>query len=258
MPPYKTLALSLALLAPILHSSAQTPPSDLRYHDRGDRWEGLTGLKKSGSDLELLSAVIAYQEPLQAIPDRITLSFYLPSGSNVFVTVRGVVTAQDYWLDKISPPSPWIRESWNSFTWGTTEVIKKLPQITSIYDFGVVANIGSEPVVADALELDVAPAIVYSSKAPRNLSTYLFVFKPITYASLDCRISKEGPTAGTTTLVSSSTYPSVEPGIPFTVTWDGSSFPKGWYRLEVSGLKRFSNDPLDKTIRFYNAGSPMR
>jgi len=201
----------------------------------------------------LVSAMVEYQESTSVIPEKVAIRFYLKDRVQTSIAVRGVRVSQDYWMNKVRPPKEWQQGFGNEFSWKTGDVIQKLKAVKSIYDLGVVARLGQELEVTDAVEERVAPVIFYYSKLPTTVAGYRFTFKPITYETLRCDFYQEVNGVAEGNSVLSQVYPNVEPGIPFNVEWDSSTATDGWYQLKVTGIKRYSKEPVDKIVHFYHS-----
>jgi len=245
-----TKVTRIMLLVVILPSGGLAGSSghDLDYQKRGDRWEGIVAPKESGNDIELLSAIVDYEEPATAMPDSLAIRFFLSKPSPASLTVRGVRAQPHYWM-KVLPPKQWKSGFFNEYRWATAEVIRKL-DIANIYDLGAVVSLTQDLEVTDAVDVEVAPVILYGSKLPTSADGYRFTFKPITYEKLTCKIYEENsPQRGA---IFSVARPDLRPGVPFDVVWPSSLANEGWYRLELKGVKSFSNQPVDKVVRFFN------
>jgi hypothetical protein len=51
--------------------------SNLDYQNRGDRFEGVRPKPVSGYDIELISVLVDYQEPVTQLPDQLRVAFHL-------------------------------------------------------------------------------------------------------------------------------------------------------------------------------------
>ena len=165
----------------------QPPPSSndpREYRDRGDRCEGTSPKPVSVQDgIDLLSALIDYQDEPERIGDHFRVQFFLPPKST---KVSLVVKERDnhffYRLDKVSRP-PWTNGSYNVFAWRTADVIRRIDALR-MRDLGVVVrfvdNAGDESVD------QVAPAVFYQSRPLANsrIRGYVFSFRVGGYAAL--------------------------------------------------------------------------
>jgi hypothetical protein len=226
--------------------------NDLEYMDRGDRSEGVIQPKTSGNDLELVSSLVDYTEGSSSLPGVLIIRFYMQRPGDAFITVRGVRVAQDYWMNKVHPSRPWRPGFDNEFRWRTDEVLQKLKAVESMYDLGVVVRLGRDVGVTDFVEERVAPAYFYYSQLPSSVVGYRFTFKPITYEVLRCDVFREMNDNAVGPAIFSQVFPSVEPGVPFNIEWKNAAAEDGWYKLVVSGQKKYSKDPVDKVVHFYH------
>jgi hypothetical protein len=58
--------------------------ADLRYKDRGNRWEGINDEWVFGYDIILISMLADYEEPSEQLPPFFSLKFYLPEPLQLF------------------------------------------------------------------------------------------------------------------------------------------------------------------------------
>jgi hypothetical protein len=232
----------------------QSAETSLAYKPRGDRYEGLIEPRKSGNGIELISATVNYQEPGVIMPSTIAIRFYMKDPTKVFVTVRGVKAAEDYWMNEVHPQKQWEAGLDNVFRWSTSEVLQKLQalgSLNSVYELGVVVCLGTECDASDTLQESVAPAFLYYSGVPTLVDAYRFTFKPITHESLTFNLYSEVNGEIQITPIESQVYSDVEPGEPFNVELKAPN-RDGWYQLKVNGIKRISKERVEKTIRFYH------
>ncbi len=119
----KSLALALTLSSLMVSSvlvARASYQADLKYQDRGNRYEGIKGSPVSDR-VELISALIDYNEDSGPLPEKFKLRFYLSEQSKVFVTVRELDNRRNYWMDRIRPSTAWHRGFGNQFEWPTQE-----------------------------------------------------------------------------------------------------------------------------------------
>ena len=235
--------MSFALLCILGCVPCALAETQLKYRDRGDRYEGIKEKPISGYDIELISARVDYKEEVMQMPDRLKVSFYLERPTKVYLIVRELDYKHHYWLDKVQPPKPWRLGFSNVFEWSTRDVIKQLDAL-QIYDLGVVARLEKpEPSKVER----VAPVILYHSQLPALINAYLFTFKTSNDARLTCSIYKEGESEPLFTQV----HPRQRSGRPFTVRWHTSTAVEGFHRLVVSGYFLDTNNPITQTVSFY-------
>ena len=219
--------------------------ADIRYRDRGDRWEGVKTPPVGAYPMELLSALIDHEQSPTGMPDRIRIRFYLARKSKPYVTVRELDCREYYWLDRIRPSDDWRAGSWNEFSWPTGDVIQYLASLKDLSALGAVARLDApEP----SQEETVSPVALCGSVCPKRVSGYTFAFKSSTSSRLSCRIYREGD-AEPLFLCS---FPRVTGGIPFTVKWGPAGPSEGWHRLVIRGYALNTGVPVIKVVRFYH------
>jgi hypothetical protein len=244
LPATVTLLLVFLWVAAVLEQPFVATQEDIKYRDRGDRFEGIRQPQVAGYDIELLSALINFQDSSDHMPPYLKVSFYLKSSSKPFLVARELDVTYHYWMDNIHDHS-WQTGFANHFEWPSNEVIQKLKQIQSMYELGVVVRLNSE---YPNKEETVAPAIFFHDSLPTEINGYLFTFKTNGPSRLTCQIYKEGSRVP----IFTQNFPKVWGGQPFTVQWNSSSTKDGWYKLVISGSFRNNNDPIDKAVKFYH------
>lgn len=239
-----TLALIWSVLAPAA-VSAQYPPA-LQYQRRGDRYEGLRSTPVGGLDVELLSARIRGRSPDSGWPDELILRFFLPRGEQPHIIVRQLrPTSFHYWLDRVSPSTPWREGRMNEYRWATGPVLSELGSLTR-NDLGTVVRLGQR---TGSRRERVVPAI-FSAIRPGDLE-YRFTFKTNGVANLTIKIYRgDSPVP-----VYERPQNREAANSPFTLGWRALDQPEGWYRLVVEGYF-LDNSPLDKQVEFYHRPSP--
>jgi hypothetical protein len=249
----KSLALSATTILLLVFAGMCLPEQDdISYRSRGDRSEGIVQPKRSGNSIELISAMADYHEANVTIPPSLAVRFYLKEPTKANVSVRGIRVAQYYWMNEVHPHKNWARGFDNEFRWPTSEVIQKLKEIKTMYDLGVVVCLGANCETTDDLFVTVAPAILYSSSLPNVVAGYQFTFKPIAHENLTFKLYQDLDGTATGAIMDSKSFSDVDPGIPFNVHFD-SPKSEGWYQLQVSGVKLYSEEPVSKVIRYYHA-----
>lgn len=238
------LKLSLTLFflfGSVIFASSQT---NLQYQNRVNRYEGIKPKPVSGYDIELISVLVDYKEEIETIPDRLKVKFYLEQSTDVYLTVRELDYKYYYWLDRVKTNKPWRRGFDNHFEWPTDEVIQHLKGL-KMTDIGVIARL--EKPVPSKVER-VAPVILFHSEVPTSIKGYLFTFKTNGDARLTCSIYKEGEKGS----LFSRHFRRQRGGRPFTLRWDSSGRPAGFYKLVASGYFLDTNDPIDQIVSFYH------
>jgi hypothetical protein len=233
--------LLILILIPLLGARIQ---SELRYQDRGDRYEGIKGSPVSDR-VELISAMVDYNERINQLPDYFKLNFYLGQQTSVFIRVREIDNRHNYWMDKLRPG--WHQGFSNEFRWPTQEVIKPLGDI-QLSDLGAVAQLDNDD---PSLDMRVAPVILYSSQPPRNIGGYIFTFKIGRKADVTCSFSKDEDNSP---ILSTQSFEM--PGQrPRTISWSTSNVKEGWYRLKINVVYSNNGQEVNQIIRFYHRPS---
>ena len=238
------ILLSLVYLLAAHSRPLLSTQEELKYRDRGDRFEGILQPQVAGYDIELLSAIIDYQEPSDGIPPYLKVKFYLKQSYRPFLVARELDVTYHYWMDNVHGHT-WQTNSENYFAWPTGEVVQKLEQIKSMYELGVVARLDKE---RPSKEETIAPIIFYHNSPPSTVDGYLFTFKTNGPSRLTCHMYKEGGNSP----IFTQNFPRVWGDQPFTVQWNSSRAEDGWYRLVINGSFRNNNDPVDKVVKFYH------
>lgn len=238
----KTFLVKFTLFCLLSFVNNAVSQIDLQYQDRGDRYEGIKPRPVSDYDIELISAIMNYQEKVTQVPEYFKIKFFLDHISEVHLTVRELDYKHFYWMDKIKPSKTWRPGFNNMFTWPTRDVIQQLKGI-ELYDLGVVARLNRE--IPSKVE-QVAPVIFYHNQFPPVINGYLFTFKTNEDARLTCSIYKEGVAKP----VFTSIFQRQRGGRPFTVRWDCKEAAEGSYKLVINGYFLDTNNPIDQTVRF--------
>ena len=240
-----SLVKSMALVIVFSVQTGIVYGGSLDYQNRGDRWEGVAPQPVAGTDIELLSALVDYNENRHPLPATCQLRFYLSKSTQVDLTVQELRPKHFYKMDRVIPKPAWQR-GFNNFAWSTREVIAGLQ--LNIPKLGVVARLknGTKP----GTEY-VAPVIFYHSTLPQTINGYLFAFKVGNSAKLKYAIyqgKSENPIA-TGDLGKQSV------GEPFVVLWDSSSAKEDLYELIVDGFFLDNFLPIHQSVRFYHKPS---
>jgi hypothetical protein len=244
---YRILSFHITLILLFSFVFLASSQTTLEYKNRLDRWEGIKPKPVGGYDIELISFLVDHREEKNVMPNRFRVKFYLHQLSNVYLTVREVDNKHYYWLDKVKPIKPWKIGFDNVFDWSTDDVIRHLNGL-GMDDLGVVVRL--EESVPRIVE-KVAPAILYSSKAPDFIMGYLFTLRSNGDMRATCSIYKEGD--------SNSLFRRhirmQRGGRPFTIRWDSTDQTEGFYKLEVRGFFLDTNDHVEQIVSFYHQPS---
>ena len=244
------LALYICFLyvgAPVTVAWAQL---DLQYQQRGDRYEGVKPKPVSGYDIELISVLADYQEPVvtESLPNRVTLRFYLEKEDTVHLTVRELDYRAYYWLDKVQPDKPWKPGFQNVFTWPTDSVLNQLRPQLNLYDIGVLVRLRTD--TASTIE-HVAPAVLYHTTVPEQIDAYQFTLKTGEDARLKATIIRQENGQK----MDVQTFRRKRAGRPFTIHWDAKAAPRGAYVLKITGFSLSMNQSIIKEVQFYHQPS---
>jgi hypothetical protein len=218
---------------------------DLEYQKRGNYYEGVRPKPVSGYDVEVISAVVDFQEPAQELPGELHVLFYLESPIDVHLTVREQDYRLFYWLDKAKLPRAWQSHAYNEFVWPSGNVLKKLDQKLNIYELGVLVRLG-QPAPSQVERM--APAIFYHARAPTEIPGYLFSMKTNDDARLSCSLYREG----SETAIMTEVFRRIPGGRPFTVRLGAANIAEGHHALVCKGFFLETNKPIHQTIRFYH------
>lgn len=243
---------TLGVLAVLLALALGDAQADLQYQNRGTYYEGIRSNPVSGYAIELISARVDYEEEAGDGPgdaeagaavERLKVRFYLDEPARVHLTVREIDPKHYYWLDRVTPPDPWRAGFDNVFEWSARTVIGRLD--LPLHDLGVVARLGTA--VPGSIER-VAPALLFHTRVPEEVSGYLFTFR----LNVDARLSATIHPLGSTAPVFSETFRRLRGGRPFTVRWHSVGSEEGLYRLVVSGFSLSDNSRIDQEVLFHH------
>jgi hypothetical protein len=241
VPPFVVI-FGLLMLGWPEHAAAQR--SGIEYQKRSGRYEGTWSKPVAGYDIELISARADYTEPAKSLPSQLNVRFDLDTPSDAYLYVRELDYRYYYWLDKVTPVTPWAKGFNNSFDWPSSDVIKQLDGL-QMYDLGVLVRLGTpEPSAVER----VAPVIFYHSSLPARVDGYLFTFRLNGTAHINAAVYREGKKEP----VFQQVYPRKAGGASFTVRWDASVAPAGQYRMVIGGWFSDSNQPISQTVSFYH------
>lgn len=232
-------SLMILLLVPVLGAVLQ---SDLKYQDRGNRYEGIKGTPVSDR-VELISAMVDYNERINQMPDQFKLKFYLSQQTSVFVRVREIDNKYNYWMDRLRPASGWQQGFGNEFQWPTGEVLKR--KGIELDKLGAVAQLGSDD---PSLDMRIAPVILFHSQSPRSIDRYSFTFEISRKADVTCSFSKDEDNSP---ILSTQSFEQTGRR-PRTVNWSASNAGEGWYRLKINVVYSNNGQEINQIIRFYH------
>ena len=225
-------------------STNPTPfQADLRYKDRGDRYEGIKGFPVSDR-IELLSAMVDYEEPTAQMPPYFRLKFFLKKRTSVFVTVRETNNRHNYWLDRIRPQMNWQSGFANEFSWPSDEVIRPLKDIR-LSDLSGLARLEKDD---PSVDIRVAPCILFHSQPPTRIEGYIFGFKLSQRADVDWVITRDESNAP---LLDRGSFKM--PGrVARVIKWNASQAKDGWYRLKITVIFSSNGKEVNQLVRFYH------
>jgi len=218
----------------------------LEYQKRAQRYEGIRPKPVSGYDLELVSARVDYMENASQVGERLAVKFFLERIADTYLTVRELDYKYYYWLDRVTPASPWQAGFGNVFEWSTADVVRQIPGLR-LSDLGVVVRLGkAQPSSVET----VAPVIFYQSNPPEHVTGYVFSFRLRDDASITSTIFREGADAP----MEVKRFARQSGGTVVSVKWDASSpsIGAGRYRLVLRGYVLDTNAPIAQTVQFYH------
>jgi len=225
---------------------------DLQYQSRSQdqlgRWkEGVKPKPVSGLNVELISVLADYQEPVSSgnFPNAVKLQFYLDDEHAVYLTVRELDYRTYYWLDKVQPARSWETGFQNIFAWPTDPVLQQLTPKLGLYELGALVRLDAES--TSSIER-VAPGVLYHKDAPSKIEGYFFTLKTGEDARLLASITQKA----TGKEVERQIFRRKRAGLPFTIHWDAKDAEPGSYKLDISGFSLSTNQPLSKEIHFYH------
>ncbi len=217
---------------------------ELGYQSRGTYNEGVRGKPVGGEDLVLISAMVDYQEPVNELPDKLQVQFFLEQADTVDIQVREIEQKYFYWLDTVKPTKPWIKGAHNHFSWGTTLVLQVLNSRMNMYALGIVIKL--TPSKRADIDYQVAPPVFFSQTLPSRIAAYRFDLKPGENALLNISIDQ----GSGTDLVYSTRVRRAVGGRPVPIIWNVDQADPGFYRLVVDGYFLNSNAPILRRIGF--------
>ena len=223
---------------------------DLQYQQRGDRYEGVKPKPVSGYDIELISVLVDYQEPVETerFPERLSLRFYLEGDDIVHLIVRELDYRVYYWLDKVRPANPWNPGFQNVFTWPTDPVLNQLVPKLDLYDLGALVRLGNA--TSSTVER-VAPAVLYYAYPPAKIDGYLFTMKTGEDARLMATIIRQE----TGENMDVQKFKRKRAGRPFTIRWNARDALPGSYALTITGFSLFTSQSIHKEVHFFHQPS---
>ncbi len=170
---------------------------DIQYQSRSQEqlgsWkEGVKPKPVSGLNVELISVLADYQEPVssETFPNAVKLQFYLDDEHAVYLTVRELDYRTYYWLDKVEPARVWEKGFQNVFAWPTDPVLQQLTPKLGLYELGALVRLDAES--TSSIER-VAPAVLYHKDAPSKIEGYFFTLKTGEDARVMASITQKPP-----------------------------------------------------------------
>ncbi len=221
---------------------------DLQYQRRGDRYEGIKPKPVSGYDIELISALVDYQEPTKTeeFPSQVKLRFYLPQhDQSAHLTVRELDYRAYYWLDNVDPPEPWKPGFQNVFAWPAGPVLKQLTPALDLYELGALIRL--DTATSSTVE-QVAPVVLYHTNPPSQINGYRFTLKTGEDTRLLAKIVQQATGHNMTV----QKFRRKRAGRPFTIQWDAVDAPSGPYALKITGFSLSTNQSITKEIHFFH------
>jgi hypothetical protein len=232
----------LAVLAFLPWPAAAT--DDLRYSNRGNRYEGSRELPIAGAPaLEVLSFLRGSRSISPGANGQITLSFYLPAGAIVNIESRELVADRFY---EMRPVRTKWDPGWNLFTpWSARDVLQPLG--VRLDNLGVLASSPATTVTTVLKEL--VPIVPTGSASPDSRGTYYFFFRTrddLRKADWSVRAASGSPDARQGSLRA------VSGGAPAVIQFDLSGSPEGYYRVYVDCRYEGQAGGPEGEYRFYH------
>ncbi len=229
---------------------------DLQYqvredHSSGDRWkEGVKPKPVSGFDIELISVLADYQEPIsdELFPKQIKIRFYLDKEQSVSLTVRELDYRTYYWLNQKQLKKTWSAGFQNEFVWPTGPVLKELRPPVQLYDLGALVRLQTE--TTSSVQL-IAPAVLYHSNPPAQIQGYVFTLKTGEDVRLEAKIIKKE----TGEIIDKQLFRRKRAGRPFSIRWKAEEESSGAYLLAIKGFSLSTNQAISQKIHFYHQRS---
>ncbi|HXQ69319.1 MAG TPA: hypothetical protein VN844_02480 [Pyrinomonadaceae bacterium] len=226
-------------------TTAALTQEDLKYRDRGDRYEGIDKGQPVSGKVEVISVTAEHdQSQKSGIADAYKLKFYLRQQVPVFVRVREMDNRFSYWMDKLKPAKNWQQGFDNEFEWQTKDVIKQ--KRIQIQDLGAVAQLDSE---SPSLDMKVAPVMLFTGRRPTKVSGYSFTYSLNRRSNVTYSFASD---SNPTNPLQEDKQNNVAEERSRTIIWDTSSVPEGWYRLTISATSRENNTKTEQVIHFYH------
>jgi hypothetical protein len=220
----------------------QASAQELGYRKRDNRFEGIKAKPVSGFDIELLSAMVDYQDQPDKVSGRFGVRFFLERSRSVHLVVRELDYKHYYWLDQVQPEVPWEKGFRNKFEWPTREVVQQLKGLT-MNDLGVVARL--DKLTPAAVE-QVAPVVFYQTQVPKTINGYVFAFR----VRDDTKIKSTVYRMPEGRIVSQWDMIKQHGGRPFFVRWvPQPDDTEGNYKVAVAGYVLSTNDPVRNVSR---------
>jgi hypothetical protein len=243
-------AANVVLLTALALPLAAQSPSSAAYQNRGRYNEGIRTEPSTGpAGLELIAALVDYEEPSATLPPKLCAQFFLPIQDEVDLTIREIKPVYFYWLDKVHPESAWRKGAQNRFEWPTATVIRSLNWESAPLTLGQLgATVRVGRLTPGEVE-QVAPVALYHSSPPASVNGYRFIFRPTSQMRLKFQLFR----GNSNTPLATQEFRSVLADEPHEVTWNTQDWQDGWYRLVISGYTLSNNSRVDKIVRFYHA-----
>jgi hypothetical protein len=234
--------IKIVILMTLFSMQVPLAYDSLNYQDRGNRYEGIAPRPVSGSDIELLSALVDHRETWKPIPSNGKLKFYLPSAMGVDIKVQELRPKHFYKMDRVLPKPPWQR-GFNDFQWFTRDVIA--PLNLKMVTLGIVARL--KKITNNDAE-HVAPVVFYHATLPKAINGYLFTFKVGGSAELQYAVYQ----GKNQTPIVEDDLGEQSVGEPFVIYWDSHGAQAGNYELIVAGYFLDDFMPIHQSVHFYH------
>jgi hypothetical protein len=226
-----------------LVTTAASAADPRAYGPRGDCSEGIRIKPIAGRDIELISALAdTAAGPVQGMPRRLRLWFFLPAGESPRINVRELDNRHFYWLDRVR--RPWNTGAINVFDWPTIRVIRQIRGLVPRH-LGALVRLGAD---GSGARERVAPAVLSGTNGLEPIVGYRFTFKTGGPAHMVCRLFPLPSSEGTP--LWEKAFPRVDGGRAFTCRVPADRVGRGPHRLVLSGYSLRDSAPIRQLVDF--------
>ncbi|MBN1349279.1 hypothetical protein JXJ21_07710 [candidate division KSB1 bacterium] len=236
------MKIAIILISCFLLQSSLFSQPDLKYQERGNRYEGVELLGVRAPDLELIS-FMGYQEETPPNTDVILkLKFYIPADAKFFITAKELVYRRSYLMKPLT--TDW-QKGWRIFEpWPTHDVINQLE--LKVDEIGVVGRLNYDRLGSG----QIAPLILYHTKPISRIDQYAFRLRAKrTLSYVNFALSKAGEEQPIESGILREPLPAME---PFRIGLDFSDKATGEYTLTINCRIKNEWGGPNRTYTFYH------